>query len=217
MPIWIVGSRSDGLGFKGAGSNQGRRSRIGRLTRFARGSGGDRSPELCSAAGGRRGWPIRRPRGRFGPRLGSGACPWHAQATGALRGEDWGAGRCERRRWRANAAEFAGASVLGDARGYGPRTLTPKGPGRAVGSHRGFWWPEMSRRVLGVADRRRVAAALGGRVEAGARWAPGLLGSARGAPGVDVGLLRGSVVLGWGDVAEQRRRRGSARRRRAAG
>ena len=71
--------------------------------------------------------------------------------------------------------------------------------------------------MLGVADRRRVAAALGGRVEAGARWAPGLLGSARGAPGVDVGLLRASGVLGWGDVAEQRRRRGSARRRRAAG
>ena len=206
--VWVL---------RGAGSNQGRRSMIGRLTRFARGSGGNRSPELCSASEGRRGWPIRRPRGRFGLRLGSGACPWHAQATGALRGEDWGAGRCERRRWRANAAEFAGASVLGDARGYGPQTLTPKGPGRAVGSHRGFWWPETSRRVLGVADRRRVTAALGRRVEVGASWAPGLLGSVRDAPGVDVGLLRGSGVLGWGDVAEHRRRRGSARRRRAAG
>ena len=124
LMVWVL---------RGAGSNQGRRSMIGRLTRFARGSGGDRSPELCSAAGGRRGWPIRRPRGRFGLRLGSGACPWHAQATGALRGEDWGAGRCERRRWRANAAEFAGASVLGDARGYGPRTLTSKGPGEGCG------------------------------------------------------------------------------------
>ena len=114
--------------------------------------------------------------------------------------------------------------------------------------------------------RRQDVAELGKRVEAGARWAPRLLGSARGAPvaavegstrpehnrrraiarrfahlrrvlarnptragagvgecelggvpGVDVGLLRGSGVLGWGDVAEQRRRRGSARRRRAAG
>jgi len=30
-PIWIVGSRSDGLGFKGAGSNRGRRFSIERL------------------------------------------------------------------------------------------------------------------------------------------------------------------------------------------
>ena len=176
------------------------------------------SPELCSAAASSSGkaktalqWSLR-----------AGFWSWGKPVArvshwGALRGRDWDAGRRERRRWRANAAEFAGASVLGDARGYGPRTLTPKGPGRAVGSHRGFWWPETSRRVLGVADRRRVAAALGGRVEAGVRWAPGLLGSVRGAPGVDVGLLRGSGVLGWGDVAEQRWRRGSARRRRAAG
>src|SRR6185437_9758073 len=180
--------------------------------------GGAGSPErLCSAAARDQRRPRRRSWAHFGLRLGSGACPWHAQATGALGGEDWGAGRCERRRWRANAAEFAGASVLGDARGYGPRTLTPKGPARAVGSHRGFWWPETSRRVLGVADRRRVAAALGRRIEAGARWAPGLLGLARGTPGVDVGLLHGFGVLGWGDVAEQRRRRGSARRRSSAG
>jgi hypothetical protein len=55
------------------------------------------------------------------------------------------------------------------------------------------------------------------KVESGSLQAPGLLGSARGAPGVDVGLLLGSGVLGWVDVAEQRRRRGSARRRRAAG
>ena len=81
----------------------------------------------------------------------------------------------------------------------------------------GLWWPELRRREVISEVRRRDVAELGKRVKAGARWAPGLLGSVRGAPGVDVGLLRGSGVLGWGDVAEQRRRRGSARRRRAAG
>ena len=37
-PIWIVGSRSDGLGFKGAGSNCGRCKRIWR-SRAKRGAG----------------------------------------------------------------------------------------------------------------------------------------------------------------------------------
>ena len=52
-PIWIVGSRSDGLGFKGAGSNRGRRIRIGR--RRLKGARGRRrdAPPTCSRGGGR--------------------------------------------------------------------------------------------------------------------------------------------------------------------
>ena len=39
-PIWIVGSRSDGLGFKGAGSNLGRLFRIEWPRRVGRAGGG---------------------------------------------------------------------------------------------------------------------------------------------------------------------------------
>ena len=50
MPIWIVGSRSDGLGFKGAGSNRGRCKRIWRSRAKGRGGGGadagDRAPAM---------------------------------------------------------------------------------------------------------------------------------------------------------------------------
>jgi len=98
---------------------------------------------------------------------------------------------------------LAGASVLGDARGYGPRNLTPKGPGRVVGSHWGFWWPETSRRVLGVADRRRVAAALGGSRCRGEIRASGWHGPMRG-----VTVKQAEVLAGLGEP----RRRGIERR-----
>ena len=52
-PIWIVGSRSDGLGFKGAGSNRGRCKRIWRSRAKGRGGGGGRPPESSSRGGAR--------------------------------------------------------------------------------------------------------------------------------------------------------------------
>ena len=52
LRISAVRSRSCGSDLKDPRSNLGRWLLIGRLRGFARGSGGGRSPELCSAAGG---------------------------------------------------------------------------------------------------------------------------------------------------------------------
>ena len=71
-PIWIVGSRSDGLGFKGAGSNRGRCKRIWRSRAKGRGGGGGRRRRRAPVAGVRRQWPFLAFQGSKGTETGSG-------------------------------------------------------------------------------------------------------------------------------------------------
>ena len=71
-PIWIVGSRSDGLGFKGAGSNRGRCKRIWRSRAKGRGGGGGRRRRRAPVAGVRRQWPVLAFQGSKGTETGSG-------------------------------------------------------------------------------------------------------------------------------------------------
>ena len=52
VPIWIVGSRSDGLGFKGAGSNLGRLFQIEWPRQVGRAGGGTDRRNRASAAEG---------------------------------------------------------------------------------------------------------------------------------------------------------------------
>ena len=99
-------------------------------------------------------------------------------------------------------ADFAGERGSNGARGYGPQNLTPKGPGRVAGAHRGLdrrRWPVQSvgvearwRDSGGAGNRRRgpggARTKLGGGVEAGALRAPGWHGSTQGCP---AGRIRG--------------------------
>ena len=71
-PIWIVGSRSDGLGFKGAGSNRARCKRIWRSRAKGRGGGGGRRRRRAPVAGVRRQWPFLAFQGSKGTETGSG-------------------------------------------------------------------------------------------------------------------------------------------------
>ena len=92
VSIWALGSGSNGSDLTSSGSNRGRCFRIGRLTCFARGSGGGRSPELCSAAGGSPVLANTVPQGsirlRSGSRMDYAPCVVH---LGSLRASGWSA------------------------------------------------------------------------------------------------------------------------------
>ena len=66
MPIWIVGSRSDGLGFKGAGSNRGRRFSIEWLRAITAIAAAGIAGGLFPAAARHRRCPIRHSGGYLG-------------------------------------------------------------------------------------------------------------------------------------------------------
>ena len=92
LRISAVRSRSCGSDLKDPRSKLGRWLLIGRLRGFARGSGGGRSPELCSAAGGSPVFANTVPQGSIRPgsrsRMDYAPCVVH---LGSLRASGWSA------------------------------------------------------------------------------------------------------------------------------
>ena len=79
---------------------------------------------------------------------------------------------------------LAGAGRFGVSRGYNYQILAPKGAGGVAGAHQARKRRKGPGEVDGEADRRRSGDGDRGRGSAAVLRAPGLRGSARGAPAV---------------------------------
>ena len=114
-----------------------------------------RRRRLCSAAARRENSPDLAKSGRPGVKSTRSWVGWTPRSMRDPLGRFPGfGGLCRGSPWR-RAALARRRAASSASKGYGLPNLAPKGPGRVVGSHRGFWWPETSRRwVVGEARRR---------------------------------------------------------------